>query len=52
MLPPVSTRNLLTAIEKKRREDAALRWIQSFPVGRAPSPSGPRDVATRRPKRA
>jgi hypothetical protein len=52
MLPPVSTRHLITAIETKRREEAALRWLQSFPAGRAPSPSGPRDVVTRRPKRA
>jgi hypothetical protein len=51
MLPPVSTHHLQTAIETKRREEAALRWIQLFPVGRAPSPSGPRDVAIRRPKR-
>jgi hypothetical protein len=27
---PVSTNSIQTAIETKRREDAALRWQQSF----------------------
>jgi hypothetical protein len=51
MLPPVSTRNLLTAIEAKRREDAALRWNESFQAGRRRGAFGRRDVVTRRSNR-
>lgn len=52
MLPPVSTRTLLTAIETKRREDAALRWNQSFLTARRPGGYGGRDAVTRRSSRA
>lgn len=52
MLPPVSTRTLLTAIETKRREDAALRWNESFQAARRPGGYGGRDAVTRRSSRA
>lgn len=49
ILPPLSTRKLQTAIEKKRRADAALRWTQSCrPV--TPSPARP-DIPSARPAR-
>jgi hypothetical protein len=51
MLPPVSTRNLLTAIEKKRREDAALRWSQAFAAKRRPAAPSRRDTASARSNR-
>ncbi|HWH98229.1 MAG TPA: hypothetical protein VNS80_07660 [Pseudolysinimonas sp.] len=51
MLPPVSTRHLLTSIETKRREDAALRWRQVFLAHRSPAASGGRDAAIPRSKR-
>jgi hypothetical protein len=51
MLPPVSTRHLITAIETKRREDAALRWSISFPSIRRPVADGGRTAASRRSNR-
>lgn len=49
VLPPLSTRKLQTAIETKRRADAALRWMQAF---RPASPgSARRDIPTARPTR-
>jgi hypothetical protein len=51
MLPPVSTRTLLTAIEKKRREDAALRWRESFQVDHRSADRAAHDTASRRSRR-
>jgi post-segregation antitoxin (ccd killing protein) len=48
-LPPLSTRTLQTAIEKKRRADATLRWQQAFRPA-APSPAR-RDIPAARPAR-
>ncbi|WP_191284045.1 hypothetical protein [Pseudolysinimonas yzui] len=52
MLPPVSTRTLLTAIETKRREEAALRWNEAFLAARRQGGYGGRDAITRRSSRA
>jgi hypothetical protein len=49
MLPAVSTRTLLTAIETKRREEAARRWNESFLA--AHSGYGGRAAAIRRSSR-
>jgi hypothetical protein len=52
MLPPVSTRNLLTAIETKRREEAALRWSQALPPNRTPATPSRSDTASARSSRS
>jgi len=49
LLPPLSTRRLLTAIEAKRRADADLRWRQSFRP--APPTVARRDIPVARSTR-
>jgi len=49
MLPPLSTRMLRTAIESKRREDAALRWSRALNPVRSTSGPARRDIPRARP---
>jgi hypothetical protein len=49
MIPPISTRLLQAAIERQRRDDAALRWRRSFGLGRTAPEQPRRDIPIARP---